>query len=576
MWMIRKFGVSLRASERRSNLVIGKLEVGNWKLETPALQRTQCGASVASSLALLAMTLATACAPLPSPTALPPATLAHPIQTPTPDAPIGGTITLGAVGAISLAANTLPQFLQDALYDSLLEPDPFNGALKPALAESYEVNSDSTQFIFHLRDGVHWHNGDTLNSDDVAATINAYNNPSFRGVNTTDLGPFVRASVRDPLTVQVLFSEAYCPALTYIGTMKIFPRAVAESKEFPRLTSEKLIGTGAFRFASRGEDRIELTRNDDYFRGAPPLEKVTLRMFADAKKLRAAFSAGEIDVMTSDAGTYASIKNLTGAKIFPVDAPQIAMLLFNLEDARFADVRVRQALTYALNRKVFVDDAAGQAKLTDASLLPSFWAYPPNPISYSYDVNKAKQLLSDAGWRDAGDGTLKKNNRPLSLQLWTEADDPVLEPLAFRIREQYAALGAPTELALDDHSGWVTRAFQHRFDVLLLSRKIPLDLDQRWYWQTDQNAKGSGFNFGSYASARADALMRDAVRVSGCDAKGRGDLIAQMQRQLASDAPAAFLIAPKRFVVARERVLGIAPSPFAGDFWNLEQWRVRP
>lgn len=532
-------------------------------------------------IALLCSLAIYACAPMPIPTApndsrIPLPTLTSAIQTPTPAAPSGGSITVGAAGAINLNANTLPQFLQDTLYDSLLEPDPINGALKPALAESYEVNSDSTQFIFHLRDGVHWHNGDTLNSDDVAATINAYNNPGFRGVNTTDLGPFLRASVRDALTVEVFFTEAYCPALTYISTMKILPRSVAESKEFPRLTAEKLIGTGAFRFGSRSEDRIALTRNEDYFRGAPPIENVTLRMFADVKKMRAAFGAGELDVMTADGGTYGSIKNLTGARIYPVDVPEIAMLLFNLEDARLADVRVRQALTYALNRKIFVEDAAGQARLTDASLLPSFWAYPPNPVAYSYDVTKAKQLLSDAGWRDAGDGVLKKNNRPLSLELWTEADDPVLEPLSFRIREQYAALGAPTELELDDRSGWITHAFQHRFDVLLLSRRIPLDPDQSWYWNSKQNEKGTGFNFGSYASARADALMRDAVRASGCDAKGRGDLIAQLQRQLATDAAAAFLIAPKRFVVARERVLGIAPSTFAGDFWNLEQWRVRP
>lgn len=532
----------------------------------------------------LAMIFIAACAPMPIPTAsdatrpAPAALTASANQTLTPDAPTGGSITIGAIspaGVLSLNANTLPQFLQDTLYDSLLEPDPNDGSLKPALAESYEVNSDSTQFVFHLRDGVHWHNGDPLNSDDVAATINAYNNPNFRGVNLTDLGPFLRASAIDPLTVQVLFTEAYCPALTYISTLKILPRAIAEGTGFPRLTPDKLIGTGAVRFVSRSEDRFELMRNDEYYRGAPSIENFTLRLFADSKKMRAALAAGEIDLMTFDAGTFNTIKNTAGVKIYPVDAPQVAMILFNFEDPRLADIRVRQALTFALNRPTFLNDFAGQATPTDASLLPRFWAYPQNPISIPYDLVKAKQLLSEAGWRDSGDGVLKKNNRPLSLELWSEADDPVLEPLAFRIREQYAALGVPTELELDDHSGWVTHAFQHRFDLLLLLRKIPLDLDQRWYWQTDQNAKGSGFNFGSYANPKADTLMRDAVRVSGCDTRGRADLGAQLNRQLASDAPAAFLIAPKRFVVARERVINLAPSAFAGDYWNLEQWRVK-
>lgn len=523
-----------------------------------------------------------ACEPMPVPTGSNNSSPGSESQTPgptpapTPDSPVGGSITIGAVGTVNLTANTLPQFIQDALYDALLEPDPKDGSLKPALAESYEVNRESTQYIFHLRDGVYWHNGDQLNSDDVAATINAYNNPNFRGVNVVDLGPFLRASVIDPLTVQVNFTEAYCPALTYLGTMRIFPRAIAESAGFPRLTLDQLIGTGPARFVSRSEDRFEFARNDAYYRGAPPIENFTLQIFADAKKMRSAFLAGDIDLMTSDAGTYSAIKNIAGAKIYPVDAPQVSMLLFNLEDPRFADVRVRQALTYALNRQVFLNDIAGQATLVNASTLPGFWAAATIGFSYPTDLPKSKQLLSDAGWRDSGDGVLKKNNRPLNLQLWTEADDPVLEPLAFRIREQLAAVGVPTELALDDYSGWVTHAFQHRFDLLLLARTIPLDLDQRWYWQTDQNVKGSGFNFGSYASGKTDALLRDVVRDGGCDAKDRADSFAQLQRQLTSDAPAVFLIDPKRFVVARDRVLNVAPSAFAGDFWNLGQWRVRP
>jgi peptide/nickel transport system substrate-binding protein len=521
-----------------------------------------------------------ACAPMPVPTAPgdtrnPPATLTRTISTPTPEAPIGGSVTVGAVGSMDLAANALPQFLQDALYDSLFEPDPKDGSLKPALAQSYEVNANATQYTFHLRDGVHWHNGDMLNSDDVAATINAYNNPNFRGINLIDLGPFMRAAAIDPLTVQVLFTESYCPALTYISTMKILPRVVAESAGFPRLTPEKLIGTGPLRLASRGDDRFELVRNDDYFRGASALDKITLRMFSDVKKLRAAFQAGEVDVMTAEAGTYGSIKNLAGAKIYPVSAPQAVMLLFNLEDARFADVRVRQALTYALNRQIFLNDFGGQATLVNSSTVPGFWAAPTDGAAYGYDVNKSKQLLVDAGWRDTGDGILKKNNRPLSVELWTEADDPVLEPLAFRIREMFAAVGAPTELQLDDHSGWVTRAFQHRFDVLLLVRNIPLDFDQRWYWQTDQNTKGSGFNFGSYSNSRVDALMRDGTRTAGCDVRARASSFADAMKQIVSDAPAAFLIAPKRFVVARERVVNLAPSTFAGDFWNIEQWRAK-
>jgi peptide/nickel transport system substrate-binding protein len=529
------------------------------------------------------MTFLFACAPMPIPTspaetlATAPGTLApRPAQSPTPNLPVGGSITVGAVASMNLAANTMPQFLQDAIYDSLLEPDQASGALKPALAQSYEVSEDATSMTFHLREGVKWHNGDPFTANDVEATINAFNHPSFRGTPVTDYGPFLRATAIDSLTIQVLFTEPYCPALTYFGAMKVYPKSIVESQGFPRLTPDKLIGTGPLKFGSRNDTHYELTRNEEYYRGAPPIESWTLKMFPDSKTMRAAFQLNDVDLITAEAGEYSAIKNVASAKIYPVDSPQVVMLLFNLEDSRLNDPRVRQALTYALDRKVLLNDLGGQAKLTDASAIPGFWAYLASPLAYSFDSAKAMQLLSDAGWRDSGDGIVKKNGRPLDVQLWSQADDPVLEPLAFRIRDMLATLGVQIQLALDDRAGWITRAFDHRFDILLLSRTIPLDPDQRWYWQSSQNDKANGFNFGSYASGRADAAMRDGTRVRGCDAAGRASLFGEMNKQLVTDAPASFLLVPNRYVVAGSRVLGIAPSAFAGDFWNLEQWWVKP
>lgn len=556
--------MSLREAQRRSKLRVSR--------------------SLLRAIRVLAMTVLAACTPVPIPTS-PAETRASAPGTLTPGAnqlpapanlPIGGSIVIGSIGNMNLAANAMPRFLQDALYDSLLEADPANGSPKPALAESYEVSDDATTITFHLRDGVKWHNGEPFTANDVEATINAFNSPNFRGTPVTDFGPFVRVTALDELTVQLLFSESYCPALTYFGTLKIYPKSIAEARDFPRLTPDKLIGTGPLRFVSRNEERYELTRNDEYYRGAPPIETWTLKMYLDAKKLRAAMASGDVDAMSAEAGEYNAIKSIVAAKIYPVDSMQIVMLMFNLEDSRLTDPRVRQALTYALDKKVLLNDLGGQGKLADASAIPGFWAYPSSPLTYSFDTTKAKQLLSDAGWRDTGDGILKKNARPLDVQLWSEADDPVLEPLAFRMREMIAALGVQIQLALDDRPGWVTHAFDHRFDLLLLARTIPLDPDQRWYWQSDQNEKNNGFNFGSYASGRADAAMREGVRVSGCDAAGRASQFAELNKQLVTDAAAVFLIAPKRYVVAGSRVLGVSPSAFAGDFWNLEQWGVRP
>jgi peptide/nickel transport system substrate-binding protein len=503
------------------------------------------------------------------------ATAAPATPSPTPALPPGGSIIIGVTGDPSLEVNAMPAFLQNAVFDSLFTVDPATGALKPGLADSFQVSSDATTMTFHLRPGVRWHNGDAFSADDVVATINAFSDPKFRGTPVTDFGPLASVKALDPQTVQLTFSQAYCPALTSIGTMSILPRAVVTSANFPLLTPAQMIGTGPLKFRALNQNTLTLDPNPDYYAGAPGIHAWTLQIFSDAAALRAAFTANQVDVMPAAPGEFGAIKSIDGAKVFSTNAPELVELLFNSDTTTLNDARVRQALNYALDRNLLLNDIAGQGQWVDGSTLPGYWANGGGVPRYSFDPAQAKQILNDAGWIDSGDGVRRKNGKPMQIELWTEADNPILEPLAFRIRELYAALGIDVVLELDDRPGWVTRAFDHRFDLLLLARKLPLDPDQRWYWQSDQNAKGSGFNFGSYANPRVDAAFKSMASASSCDPAARAALFNEINRTLVTEAPAAFLFTPKQYLVARDRVVGPAPSTFAGDFWNIGAWRVK-
>ncbi|MBI4785829.1 MAG: hypothetical protein HY782_02135 [Chloroflexi bacterium] len=517
--------------------------------------------------------------PAPSPEVRASGSEVSPTPTATPTIfplPEGGAIVVGVAGDMNLDVNAMTPFLRDAIFDSLVRPNPLTGALERGLAESFQVSPDALSMTFRLQQGIQWHNGDALTADDVAATLNAFASPDFRGVPVTDFGTFVKATALDDRTVQLTFRETNCPALTGIATLKILPRAVANSLNFPRLKPEQLMGTGPLKIAARGDDQFVLTRNSSYYLGQPPIESWTLKFYPNAAALRSAFAAKQIDVMATAPGEYGAIKNLAGATFLRAAAPEYIALVFNTDTVALNDGRVRQALNYALDRNLLLEDLGGQALPVDSSALPTFWANDPNPPRYSFDLAKAKEILAGAGWRASGDGVLRKDGRAMSLQLWTEADDPILEPLAFRLREMYAALGIQVELQLDDRPGVLTRAFQHRFDLLLIRRKLPLDPDQRWYWQSDQNAKGSGFNIGSYSNPRVDALFKETLRVNACDPSGRAALFGEINRNLVIDPPAVFMFAPLRYLVTRDRVFNAAPSAFAGDFWNLKDWRVRP
>jgi peptide/nickel transport system substrate-binding protein len=542
--------------------------------------------------ALLALGLLIACAPAPVPRADAPGALtprttptrattvvsSAPAPTPTIAGPEGGAISIGVIGATTLEMNVMPELVQDALFDSLLRINPANGALEPSLAESFQISSDNLTMTFRLRPGIKWHDGAPLTADDVVATIREFSAADFRGRPITDFTNFVRATAIDPQTVQLTFSDAYCPALASIGTLKILPRAVVSSANFPKLTPAQMIGTGALKYVSSNGEQFILQRNAAYYRGAPHIDDWTIRVFNDAERaaMRAAFAAKQIDVMTGAPGEFTALKKIPDANVLAVDANEFIALMFNFDNAALNDPRVRQALAYAIDRNVLAKDVENQVTLIDTSALPGFWSTPGNLPRYTSDPTKAKQLLADAGWRDNGDGVLRQNNRPLQLELYTQADDPLLEPFAFRIREMFAAIGIQTILQLDDRSGWITRAFTHRFDLLLLSRKIPLDPDQRWYWKSDQNEKNSGFNFGSYVNRNVDAFFQAGQRVAACETGARAKIYGDVFRTLVSDAPVAFLFAPKKYLVARERVLNLVPSSFAGEFGNLIEWRVKP
>ncbi len=489
--------------------------------------------------------------------------------------PEGGSIVVGVVGDMNLDANAMTPFLQSAVYNSLLQPNALTGALEPGLAEAYQVSNDGTTMLFQLRRNLRWHNGEAVTARDVVATITAFASPEFRGTPVTDFGPLVAVSALDDLTVQVVFKESYCPALSSIGTMKIMPRSVVQSGNFPHLTAANVIGTGPLKLVSQGDNQFVFTRNTSYHAGTPHIENWTLKVFPDTAAMRAAFIANQIDLMALAPRDYRVLNGLADANILATESSEIVTLLFNLDTVTLNDARVRQGLSQAVDRKKLLDDMGGRGELTNASAMPGYWANPKDLAGFAFDLGKAKQLLAEAGWRDSGDGVARKDRKPLNLELWTEADDPLLEPLAFRLREMFAAAGVQATLELDDRPGWVTRAFQHRFDMLLFSRQVPLDVDQRWYWQSDQNAKGSGFNFGSYASARVDQMTKESLRVSVCEPNTRAAYFWEMNRNLVADAPAVFLFAPDKYLVAHDRVLSLAPSTFAGDFWNLEDWGVR-
>lgn len=482
--------------------------------------------------------------------------------------PPSGSIVVAGVGAPARETTALPEFVSRALYDSLLRVNPRTGDLIPGLAEQWLVSEDAKTFVFILRENVKWHDGAPLTADDVAFTLSALADADIRIHPAADFGPLQSITATNARTVSITFREAYCAALTSIGMVPILPKHLLENKSLANLADDEWIGTGPLLLREWRTDTITFTRNPTYWNGAPQIVNWTYRAFPNENAARDAVRQKRADVLVTE-NPLAEIPNL------PIAANEFYALALNTKRAPFDDARVRQAMAAALAPDEFTQTLAGTKIQT--SLLASFWAHPNNLTPIPFDAARARQLFSQAGWRDTdGDGVLDQDGKPFEVTLWARAEEPRSELGAQLARQQLAQVGVRAILKLTDRILFLTRAFLQEYDMALVHFNIPLDPDQRYFWASSETEPGFGLNVTGYENARVDQALNAGNRIARCEPNARKNAYAPVFQQLSQEVPMVFLFAPNRFVNARQGVQGIAPSSFAGDFWNLNTWEVAP
>lgn len=484
----------------------------------------------------------------------------------TPQRPVGSIIVAG-VGAPSREITALPEFVSRGLFDSLLRVNPQTGALIPGLAARWLVSEDAKTFTFILRNDVKWHDGTPLTADDVVFTLQTLSNPDIRLNPAADFGPIEKVTATDARTVSITFREVYCAALTYIGTVNILPKHRLEDKTLTNVVNQDLIGTGPLILKEWEDNALTFTRNANYWNGAPHLVDWTYQVFPDERAARDAVRQERANVLVSDSAIGETTNTAYAANEFYA-------LAMNISRKPFDDARVRQAMAYALDRAQITQEIGGAA--LETSLLPTYWALPPNITQPNYDAARARQLLSDAGWRDSnGDGIIEQAGKPLELTLWAQADSPTSETAAQLAREQLARVGVRAILKLTSRTLFLTRVFLQEYDLALAHFNIPLDPDQHYFWAASEDDPGFGLNVTGYVNARVEGALSAGNRAARCEPSARKNVYTPVFQNIAQDTPMVFLFAPTH-VVNTMRVNRIAPSSYAGAFWNLNMWEVAP
>ncbi len=494
----------------------------------------------------------------------------------------GDTLIQGSIGEPStlipaLASDSPSHEVAGLIYNGLVKYDK-DLNLVGDLAESFEVSKDGLVITFHLRQNVKWHDGLPLTAEDVLFTYRTMIDPRTPTAYAEDFKQVKKAEAPDRYTFRVTYDKPFAPALASWG-ISILPRHLLLGKDIVKSPlGRHPIGTGPFVFKEwKAGEKIVLSYNPDYFEGRPCIDRVIYRIIPDSATMFMELKAGGLDYMGLSPLQYARQtrypKFERSFQKFSYPSFAYTYLGFNLEDEKFKDRRVRQAISYAIDRREIIQGALlGLGQEATGPYTPGTWAYNPNVVRYPYNPERARRLLKEAGWTDSdGDGLVDKQGVPFQFTIITNQGNDTRARTAEIIQRRLKDVGIEVKIRVIEWAAFIKEFIdQRRFEATILGWSISQDPDIYDIWHSSKSRPGE-LNFISFRNAEVDALIEKGRRIF--DREERRKVYWRIQEILAEEQPYVFLYVPDALPVIQARFRGIKPAP-AGIGYNFIKWYV--
>jgi peptide/nickel transport system substrate-binding protein len=470
----------------------------------------------------------------------------------------------------------LPNILVNkVLYGTLVKYDPKNWTPVGDLAERWTVGEDRLTWTFHLRRNVTWHDGKPFTGRDVKFTIERlWLNPQVPFFQRANLQDIARVDLVDDHTVRIVTRVPFATLPVMLGYLaNILPEHLLGTYTPEQLRNpvdflRSPVGTGPFRF---GEavlgSHIRLVAYDRYFLGKPKLDAVVFRVVADIEQQLAQLQTGQLDLMIIEPHQVAVVQRMGNVQV--VDAPQVnyTFIGLNHQVEPFNDRRVRQALSYAVDRKAILEKIyLGKGRLATGPINPLVsWAYTDAVDQYGYDPARAQRLLDEAGWAKGPDGMRRKGGQPLRFTLDVDRGNPVREQTAVVARQYWKDVGADVEIRVSEFNALLSRirSKPNPLQAWVLWYITPPEADLLGYYHT----KGTLNEFG-YSNAELDQLLEKGRATF--DQKERARLYQEAQKLIAADAPVVYLVYPAEIQALARRITGWVRMGYRDALTHLE------
>jgi peptide/nickel transport system substrate-binding protein len=440
----------------------------------------------------------------------------------------------------------------DLVYAGLVKFTPESGHA-PDLAEKWEIAPDGKTLTFHLRPNLKFQDGRPLTAKDVEFTYTSMMAESFNSPKKSGYASVASFKAVDDRTFVITMNEPNAGMLDNL-TVGIVPQG-ADANAF----KTKPIGAGPYKVVEfRPDDRVVLQGFDGYHGGAPKIRDVTIRIIPDATTRVLELRNGSIDFVLN-AVPYDMVPRFTsGGEFQVIEEPGSAYqyLAFNMRDPILKDVRVRRAVAHGIDRERIVKDLLlGHGRIAESMLPAAHWAGATNLPTYPYDVNRAKQLLDEAGRRDPdGDGP-----QPRFKLVYKTSTDAEANQQAQMIQQMLRQIGVEVEIQSNEFGTFLEDVQKGNFQLFSLRRAGVADPDFYSAIFSQEALPPEGQNRGYYVNPELDRLLEQARATF--DQGQRKQLYQQVQQTLATDLPYVSLYHRANIAIMKKGLTGFEMYP---------------
>ncbi len=502
------------------------------------------------------------------------------------------------------------------LYIGLTRANPETGASEPYLAEKFVLSPDGLTLTYTLRDGLVWSDGSPFTGEDYKFTAEAtvrskqtarkdrFTNvvgakdyetgkaETISGIQVSDNGK----------TITIKFDKAFCAAVSQFGSLGggIIPKKVFGKYLDPKDASKNLddapenmnptLSMGPFVFKEyKSGDRWVAVRNEKFFRGAPLVDELVVKVYADATAVKAALLIGEVTYNSVEAKDYEEVRRSDILKEYRFSGSNgYTYIGWNQKSKNaswLTNKNVRQALWYGINVEAIYQKIVFGLARRQFAHVPAMvgWAYEESQFNkYPYDANKAKQLLEAAGAKMGPDGFYRwTDGKTMKIKIETNQGNNARETMLQFAQEQYKQIGIQVDPLLESFPALAERvdpanAAAGDVDGFILGWiGLGPDPDPFSIWHSSNVSVKGGLNSQNYANPQLDKLIEQARNGPDCSTATRGTALKAADKILNEEAPYTFLYSADQLVFVNKAVQGADPKPWSttsDNRYNVEKW----